>query len=223
VLQELERLFHRVPGIGLIAESGCFIRMFQNDSWTRLADSKLPWQRSVKEIMDYYVERTPGTFIEERNCSCIWHYSGAEDQTLAARQAGECCNHVNDSCESYNVHAVPLGGAVLVESMNWTKTTAAQKAMALEAGQDGPGTDFLMVMGDGRDDEPVFAWANELGRNKAIKNVTTVKVGTKNSQANTTITSVAGKSNCNMTAFACERAEWLANNHPGHRCAHNLA
>ncbi|KAG0125771.1 glycosyltransferase family 20-domain-containing protein [Tuber indicum] len=190
--EELERLFHRVPGIGLIAESGCFIRMFQNDRWMRLADTKLPWQGSVKEIMDYYVERTPGTFVEERNCSYIWHYSRAEDQVLAARQAGECCNHVNDSCESYNVHAVPLGGAVLVESMSWTKTTAAQKVMALEAGQDEPGTDFLMVVGDGRDDEPVFAWANELGRNKAIKNVTTVKVGTKNSQANTTITGVAG-------------------------------
>jgi trehalose 6-phosphate synthase/phosphatase len=158
----------------------------------RLADTKLPWQESVKEIMDYYVERTPGTFVEERNCSYIWHYSRAEDQVLAARQAGECCNHINDSCESYNVHAVPLGGAVLVESMSWTKTTAAQKVMALEADQDEPGTDFLMVVGDGRDDEPVFAWANELGRNKAIKNVTTVKVGTKNSQANTTITGVAG-------------------------------
>jgi len=221
-MQELERLFHRVPGIGLIAESGCFMRMFQNDRWMRLADNKLPWQKSVKEIMDYYVERTPGTFIEERNCSYIWHYSGAEDQTLAARQAGECCNHINDSCESYNVHAVPLGGAVLVESMDWTKTTAAQKAMALEAGQEEPGTDFLMVMGDGRDDEPVFAWANELGRNKAIKNVTTVKVGTKNSQANTTITGVAGKFNRSRTAFACERAEWLADNFPGRRRAHNL-
>jgi trehalose 6-phosphate synthase/phosphatase len=166
--------------------------MFQTDHWIRLADIELPWKKSVKEIIDYYVERTPGTSVEERNCSYILHYEQAEDLTLAARQAGECCNHVNDLCENYRVHAIPFGGAIIVESMDWTKTTAAQKVMDLEANQDEPVTDFLMVVGDGRDDEPVFSWANDLGRNK-IKNVITVKVGTKNTQAISTTSGVPGE------------------------------
>ncbi|KAH8149055.1 uncharacterized protein LAJ45_07031 [Morchella importuna] len=164
--EELERLFHRVPDIGLIAESGCFMRKFKSGQWTRIADEQLPWKKSVREILEYYVERTPGTFVEERNCSFIWHYEKSEDSTLAARQAGECCNHVNDSCESYRVHAVPLGGTVLVESRDWTKATAAKTVLELTA-EGGSAVDFLM-------------------------SVTTVKVGTKNTQANATITGVAG-------------------------------
>lgn len=192
MLQELDHLFHRVPGIGLIAESGCFMRMFQSDQWTRVADEELPWKKSVKDILDYYVERTPGTFIEERNCSLIWHYEKAEDIILAARQAGECCNHVNDSCETYRVHAVPMGGVVLVESQDWTKATAAKTVLEHTTENGGSAVDFLMVVGDGRDDEPVFSWANDLGSTGEVKSVTTVKVGTKNTQANATITGVAG-------------------------------
>lgn len=190
--EELERLFHRVPGIGLIAESGCFIREPQGTEWTRIADEDLPWKKSVKEILEYYVERTPGTLVEERNCSFIWHYEKAEDSVLAARQAGECCNHVNDSCESYRVHAVPMGGVVLVESQDWTKATAAKTVVEKVSENSGSPVDFLMVVGDGRDDEPVFSWANDLGSNGEVKSVTTVKVGTKNTQANATITGVAG-------------------------------
>ncbi|KAI5838918.1 glycosyltransferase family 20-domain-containing protein [Morchella snyderi] len=189
--EELERLFHRVPDIGLIAESGCFMRKFKSGQWTRVADEQLPWKKSVREILEYYVERTPGTFVEERNCSFIWHYEKSEDSTLAARQAGECCNHVNDSCESYRVHAVPLGGTVLVESWDWTKATAAKTVLELTSEGDSA-VDFLMVVGDGRDDEPVFSWANDLATDGEVKSVTTVKVGTKNTQANATITGVAG-------------------------------
>jgi trehalose-phosphatase len=167
------------------------MRKFKSGQWTRVADEQLPWKKSVREILEYYVERTPGTFVEERNCSFIWHYEKSEDSTLAARQAGECCNHVNDSCESYRVHAVPLGGTVLVESRDWTKATAAKTVLELTA-EGGSAVDFLMVVGDGRDDEPVFSWANDLATDGEVKSVTTVKVGTKNTQANATITGVAG-------------------------------
>ena len=40
--------------------------------------------------------------------------------------------------------------------------------------------DFLMVAGDGRDDECIFRWANDLSKDKAVKNVTTVSLGNRN-------------------------------------------
>ncbi|KAL7276863.1 Trehalose-6-P synthase/phosphatase complex subunit [Rhizina undulata] len=205
--EELERLFHRVPGIGLIAESGCFIRHANSSDWRRLADAELLWKKSVKEILDYYVERTPGTFIEERHCSYIWHHEKAEDPVLASRQAGDCCNHVNDSCENFRVHAVPIGGAVLVECMDWTKTTAVEKVIALGKERNWI-PNFLMVAGDSRDDEAVFAWANELGREGTIENVTTLKVGSRNSQASATTTGVAGK----LRKFFKDEVNFLTDN-----------
>lgn len=55
--------------------------------------------------------------------------------------------------------------------------------------------DFLMVAGDGRDDEVVFRWANDLGETGAVKNVTTVSLGSRDTQAMKTLTQgVTGKS-----------------------------
>ena len=54
--------------------------------------------------------------------------------------------------------------------------------------------DFLMVIGDGRDDEVIFRWANELSNNKTVENVTTVSLGSRNTEAGYTLTQgVTGK------------------------------
>tara|TARA_R110002060_G_scaffold60586_1_gene70181 strand:+ start:1646 stop:1843 length:198 start_codon:yes stop_codon:yes gene_type:complete len=45
-----------------------------------------------------------------------------------------------------------------------------------------------MVAGDGRDDEVIFRWANELGRDGTVKNVTTVSLGSRNTEAGCTLT-----------------------------------
>jgi trehalose-6-phosphatase len=61
--------------------------------------------------------------------------------------------------------------------------------------------DFLMVAGDGRDDEIVFRWANHLGETGAVKNVTTVSLGSRDTQAMKTLTQgVTGKS-CDFTSL----------------------
>jgi hypothetical protein len=55
--------------------------------------------------------------------------------------------------------------------------------------------DFLMVAGDGRDDEIVFRWANDLGESGSVKYVTTVSLGSRDTQAMKTLTQgVTGKS-----------------------------
>ncbi len=54
--------------------------------------------------------------------------------------------------------------------------------------------DFLMVAGDGRDDEVVFRWANDLGESGSVKYVTTVSIGSRDTQAMKTLTQgVTGK------------------------------
>lgn len=62
-----------------------------------------------------------------------------------------------------------------------------KKNMAPNLDYDSP-VDFLMVAGDGRDDEVIFRWANELGRDGTVKNVTTVSLGSRNTEAGCTLT-----------------------------------
>lgn len=48
--------------------------------------------------------------------------------------------------------------------------------------------DFLVVIGDGRDDEVIFRWANDLGKDKIVESVTTVSLGSRNTEAGYTLT-----------------------------------
>lgn len=110
--EELDRLFKRVPGLGLIAENGCFLKKAGSLEWAEMADPEKmqQWQDSVEGIMQYYQERTPGSWIEHRHCSLIFHYKSCEDQESASRQAGDCASHINDACEEQRVKAIPVEG-----------------------------------------------------------------------------------------------------------------
>ncbi|KAK6216298.1 hypothetical protein LQW54_003689 [Pestalotiopsis sp. IQ-011] len=193
--QELDRLFRLVPNLGLIAENGCFIKHAVTDSWDELADrsSVATWKESVKAILQYYLERTPGAEIEERHCSLVFHYKDAEDFAMAERQANDWTGHINESCDNQRVHATQLENSVVVESIDWTKQSAAEVVYkehienAPYADKAGP-IDFMMVIGDGREDENVFKWANGLKQQKSVNNVVTVGLSSRNTEANATLT-----------------------------------
>lgn len=193
--QELERLFRLVPNLGLIAENGCFVRVAGQSSWTDLADREkvVAFKDSVSTILQYYLERTPGSEIEERSCSLIFHYKNAEDFEQAQRQASDWTGHINESCEEQRVHATQLETCVIAEPIDWTKETAAAKIHEERIAEHGP-PDFLMVVGDGREDEKVFKWANNLNKDGVVKDAVTVSLGNRNTEAKATLTQgVSGK------------------------------
>lgn len=210
--EELDRIFRRVPNLGLIAENGCFLKDCGSSDWQDLADDAQirSWKDSVKGILTYYLERTPGAEIEERRCSLMFHYKSAEDYEAAMRQATDCASHINDACEEQRVHAIPLDGCVLVEPIDWTKSTAAEKIFGDLRGKLGPDerhkspVDFLMVVGDGREDEKVFKWANTLGDEGVVEEVVTVSLGARNTEATATLTQgVSGRSLLNSLNYFC--------------------
>jgi len=235
---ELELMFNQLPGVGLIAENGCFIRPFSSPSypsstggWVDLADvnNATGWKADVSPILTYYQARVPGSWIEERSCSLVFHYNDAESGEAATRLAGDCTNHINDSCTAQHVHAVPIDKGVRIESTDVTKMTAARwvfnSVASHTAGQGridkqnrndsvpfpdsaveltSPGAafddtagkdvealaqpDFLMVAGDDREDEGTFRWANLLAKEGVVKNVVSICVGKKSTEAGCTLT-----------------------------------
>jgi trehalose-phosphatase len=110
--EELDQLFKRVPNLGLIAENGCFLKRFGYSKWVEMADAEKmrAWKASMKGILEYYHERTPGSWIENRHCSLIFHYKGCDDPTGASRQAADCANHINDAGVEQRVRATQTEG-----------------------------------------------------------------------------------------------------------------
>ncbi|KAF8063976.1 alpha,alpha-trehalose-phosphate synthase [Lyophyllum atratum] len=161
----LERLGERVPGLGIVAENGCFIKTIRNTptpgasrasrslspparalsppslekagggEWINMvANFNLTWKGPCLEILNYFTERTPGSFIEERVASIVWRFwtgeqevHGAEsaDRQWARRQAAEAQNHIFDSLgERYGLRIIPGKNSFLVLPNNVSRSTA---------------------------------------------------------------------------------------------------
>jgi trehalose 6-phosphate synthase/phosphatase len=111
--------------VGILrAENGCFVRPRPDRGgsapWINMvANFNLTWKNSCLEILQYvsrlcdriwlevdwsfmqFTERTPGSFIEEREASIVWRFwTGSlidcSDLRWARRQAAEAQNHVFD-------------------------------------------------------------------------------------------------------------------------------
>ncbi|EEP82915.1 conserved hypothetical protein [Uncinocarpus reesii 1704] len=203
--EEMERLFRQVPGLGLIAENGCFVRESNREEWIKLFDDEetQEWKDSLADMINYFHVRTEGSWIEERHASLVFHYDNAEDPQTAERHASDCANHINDTCQQHRIRAVTIEGAVIAEPISPNKATAADRVLQhilARADRDGDSTakpDFLFVAGDGREDEAVFRWANRLEEKGLIKNIATVTLGSKNTEAKATLTQgVTGVLSC---------------------------
>ncbi|EME39235.1 glycosyltransferase family 20 protein [Dothistroma septosporum NZE10] len=192
--EELENHFRTLPRAGLIAENGCFVREYgiDNNEWTPFVDLKevAKWKEQVKGILSYYEERVEGSYLEERHCSISLRYEKAGDQEAALRQAAECADQINDSCRGLDIHAVPIKQAIIIEQQLLTKGTAAKHVYELieQNSKKLQKPDFMMVAGDDREDEHIFKWANQLGKDGKVKDVYTVTVGKRNTLASATLT-----------------------------------
>lgn len=198
--EEMERLFRPVPGLGLIAENGCFLNEAGEDDWVELVDldHAKTWKQAVKSILQYYVERIEGSRIEERHSSLIFDYSDADDLNTAFKQAGECANHINDASNTQHVSAVPIENGLYISDMRVNKSSAttmiSDKFEKLHDKTGLPIPDFVMVIGDSREDEYVFNWAHKLEKAGKAQTVVTVTLGARSTEASATLTQgVTGK------------------------------
>lgn len=205
--EEMERLFRQVPGLGLIAENGCYVLEASNDSdcqdptWTSLIDEAKvdAWKDSLRDVLNYYQERIEGSRVEERHCSFVLDCHNAADPSSVRQQVVECADHINGLCQDQHIHAFSPDGHLIVEHDRINKASATavivnrMRRMQEKKGSVTAFPDFLFVAGDSREDEHVFRWANKLGAKKAIKDVFTVSLGFgKDTEAAATLTGVTG-------------------------------
>jgi len=126
----LEKIAAELPGVGLVAENGCMIKPAGQSEWVNLIPNfNLDWKTPAIEILNYYTDRTPGTFIEKRGASICWRF-GNENRDEAAqkwvrRSAAEAQNHIWDSLrEKYSLRIIPGQSSFLLLPKNISRSTA---------------------------------------------------------------------------------------------------
>jgi trehalose 6-phosphate synthase/phosphatase len=150
----------------LITDHGVWICKDQN--WQALERLKTEWMKSIRPILDTFVDRTPGTFIEPKTYSLAWHYRTA-DPELAQTRTIEL-NTVLTSMVANNDLSVLEGNKVIeIKSSNVNKGRAVNRVLVRD------NYDFVLVIGDDWTDEYMFEEAPDFAH--------TIKVGYNRTKA----------------------------------------
>ncbi|EPX73176.1 alpha,alpha-trehalose-phosphate synthase [Schizosaccharomyces octosporus yFS286] len=162
---ELDSLFVNLPGLGLIAENGCYVKPHTAgddnlQGWIRLfKKDEMTWRDSMHDIIEYYAERNQGSSLIDHGYAMEFNYVKAENKENGMRNALELCSSVNETGNTCK--AIPMEGHVLIEPKNISKATAANYTLnkILHNPED---LDLVLVAGNNRTDEGTFVWANRL-------------------------------------------------------------
>ncbi|WP_276389948.1 bifunctional alpha,alpha-trehalose-phosphate synthase (UDP-forming)/trehalose-phosphatase [Eudoraea chungangensis] len=138
---------------------------------------KKDWMTNIRPVLESFVDRTPGSFVEEKNYSLAWHYRNT-DPDFGAKRANEL-NTVLTSLIANDDISVLNGNKVMeVKSSNVNKGRAAMRVLSEDS------YDFIFAIGDD--------WTDEFMFNELPEEATTIKVGLQNTQAKYFIENVGG-------------------------------
>ncbi|KQC14220.1 MAG: trehalose-6-phosphate synthase [Desulfuromonas sp. SDB] len=170
----LDQWFKSVRNLDLIAEHGVWIKK-SGCSWETVEPLSPEWKDQIKPVLEYFVDRTPGSFIEEKDYSLVWHFRGI-DPALATVRSNELKETL--FCMIGNLDIGILEGNKVIEIKN-SGINKGRGALYFINEQD---WDFIFAAGDDVTDEDIFQVLPE--------NAWSIKVGSGFSNAKYTLNSV---------------------------------
>jgi len=153
--------------LDMIAEHGAWQKKL-NEEWSSLPLLTDKWKQELKSVLDTYTDRTPGSFVEEKSYSLVWHYRKAE-KGLGELRANEIVNHLRVFIADKGLQM--MEGNKVIEFKN----IEVNKGKAALTWLHNNNPDFVIALGDDHTDEDIF---------KALpENAYTIKVGSNISAA----------------------------------------
>lgn len=134
--------------INLIAEHGAWQKR-KGKSWKSIVGLTDQWKGDILPILNTYVERTPGAFIEEKSFSLVWHYRKVP-KGLGDLRVSELTNNLEYLIKDKGLQLLPGNKVIEIKNMEINKGKAA---MTLTLRKD---YDFVMAVGDDHTDEDIF-------------------------------------------------------------------
>jgi len=157
----LDKWFGELP-IGVVAEHGVWLKPREAGEWEMIEPLSGEWKEEIRPIMELYADRTPGSFVEEKDFSLVWQYRRS-DSRLGDLRARELVAHMEGLTTNLNLQVLEGSKVVEVKNAGVNKGRAALRWVA----EYNP--DFILAIGDDWTDEDTF---------KALPDSTwTVKVG----------------------------------------------
>jgi trehalose 6-phosphate synthase/phosphatase len=161
--------------VALVAEHGAWVRRKGKD-WECTQPYMSDWKDTIKPILELYSDRTPGSFVEDKHFSLVWHYRRADPEQAYIRTQ-ELRGALLNLTENLGVGVFEGNKILEVKNHNINKGRASELWISQKK------WDFLLAAGDDYTDEEMFAvmpndaYSIKVGRNisKARFNVDTVQ------------------------------------------------
>lgn len=138
-------------GATLVAEHGAWIWMKDRRQWNSLVTAPDDsWKKEIRPMLELFVERIPGSFVEEKSFSLVWHYRRAESES-ASVAAREVLDTISNLVTNLPIHVLPGNKTVEVRSLGINKGTFFTRYSTGEV------PEFILAAGDDWTDEDLFA------------------------------------------------------------------
>jgi len=134
--------------ISLVAEHGaCFFE--KGEAWEMSQPLAQDWKEKIREIMELFVDRTPGTFVETKDYSLVWHYRNADKQ-LGNKRARELAEDLSYFTSNTDLQVLDGNKIIEVKNSGINKGSAALRWISKEDWE------FILAIGDDWTDEDIF-------------------------------------------------------------------
>jgi trehalose 6-phosphate synthase/phosphatase len=157
----------------LVAEHGAEIK-YKNQQWQQQVSLSSDWKDQIKPLLELYVTRCAGSFIEEKKNTLAWHYRNTHAD-LGFIRSRELRNNLLQLTINRPLQVIDGNKVLEVRMMGIDKGTTVQKIL----NEFKP--EFVFCIGDDVTDEDMF----RILRGQAY----TVKIGSGNTAAEYTLTS----------------------------------
>lgn len=136
-------------GVSIVAEHGAIIRRAGGE-WQESPPPQHRWKQELRPILETYVDRLPGSFVEEKQYCLVWHYRKADPELgpLRAQELVDSLMAFTGNLSSVQV----LPGNKVVELRDPAHNKGAIAAQIAAESQ----AEFVLAIGDDITDEDMF-------------------------------------------------------------------
>ena len=173
---EKERMadaFADLHDVWLAAENGAVIRAPKSKEWKNLLDVSIgecEWKDSVQLVFEYFCERTPRSFVEERGTSLVWNYKYA-DVEFGRIQARDVLQHLlTGPISNAPVDIIRGARSIEVRPVGVSKGSSMAKMLQYMSSQSAAGkpmneVDYVFIAGHflGRDEDVFTLFEGAVG------------------------------------------------------------
>jgi trehalose 6-phosphate synthase/phosphatase len=146
-VSSLDRWLGSLP-VTLVAEHGASFRK-KNGAWQQLVSVSDLWKEEIRRIMQLFVIRCAGSFIEEKTNTIAWHYRNTQTG-LGFSRSRELLNTLSQLIQNTTLQVIDGNKVVEVRISGFDKGATALKII----NETDP--DFVLCMGDDTTDEDMF-------------------------------------------------------------------